>query len=93
VDVGTVWKMSGPVQGQVIAATIKVTRYEPNSQYGFKTTSGPIDARQMFAFEQVEGGTILTTIIELAEPELAKAARQQWDNDLLTLKKLLEAQT
>lgn len=92
VDVGTVWKVSGAVQGQPIAMTIEVTEYEPNSRFGFKTTSGPIDARQVFAFERVEGGTRLTTAIELANPQLAQAARQQWDNDLLMLKKLLEAQ-
>jgi uncharacterized protein YndB with AHSA1/START domain len=92
VDVGTVWNVSGPVQGQLIAVTIEVTRFEPYSQYEFKTTSGPIDARQAFVFEHVEGGTKLTTVLELTDPQLAQPARQQWDKDLLTLKQLLEAQ-
>jgi uncharacterized protein YndB with AHSA1/START domain len=91
VDVGTVWKATGRVQGRPVAGTIEVTKCEPNSRFEFKATSGPIDARQMFAFEPVEGGTKLTTVIELADPQLAQAARQQWDKDLLRLKELLEA--
>jgi hypothetical protein len=91
VDVGTIWKVTGRVQGQPIATTIEVTEYEPNSQFGFKTTSGPIQAQQTFAFEPVAGGTRLATVIELADPELARPARQQWESDLLILKELLEA--
>jgi uncharacterized protein YndB with AHSA1/START domain len=91
VGVGTVWKVSGSVQGQLITVTIEITCFEPYSQYVFKTMSGPIDARQTFAFERVEGGTRLTTVLELADPRLAQPARQQWDKDLLTLKRLLEA--
>jgi uncharacterized protein YndB with AHSA1/START domain len=93
VDVGTVWQLSGSVQGQLITVTIEITRYQPYSQYAFKTTSGPIDAQQSFDFEHAEGGTKLTTVIELADPRLAQPAREQWDKDLLTLKNLLEAQT
>jgi uncharacterized protein YndB with AHSA1/START domain len=92
VGVGTVWKMSGSVQGQLITVTIEIIRYEPHSEYAFKTTSGPIQARQRFTFEQVEEGTKVTTVLELTDPQLAQPARQQWDNDLLTLKRLLEDQ-
>lgn len=92
VDVGTVWRVSAPVQGQLITMTIEITDYEPDSRFAFRTTSGPIQAQQMFAFERVEDGTRLTTVLQLADPQLAQAARRQWDNDLLTLKKLLEAQ-
>jgi uncharacterized protein YndB with AHSA1/START domain len=92
VDVGTIWKVSGQVQGRATGVTIEVTSYEPNKQFGFKTTSGPLQAQQTFAFEPVEGGTRLTTVIELADPELVQAAWQQWERDLLTLKELLETQ-
>jgi uncharacterized protein YndB with AHSA1/START domain len=92
VRVGTIWKLSGPFQGRPIAMTIEVTKYEPNRGFGTKTTSGPIQAQQVFAFEPVAGGTRLAIVIELADPELARAARQQWESDLLTLKELLEAQ-
>jgi uncharacterized protein YndB with AHSA1/START domain len=93
VDVGTIWKVTGQVQGRPMGITIEVAQYETNRQFGFTTTSGPIQARQAFAFVPVADGTRLTTVIELADPELARAARQQWESDLLTLKELLEAQT
>jgi uncharacterized protein YndB with AHSA1/START domain len=91
VGVGTVWKATGEVQGQVITATIGVTTYEPDSQFGFNF-SGPINGRRSFFFEPVADATRLVTVLELANPELAEPARQQWDKDLLRLKELLEAQ-
>lgn len=92
VGVGTTWKVTGRVQDRPISLTIEVTEYESNSRFAFKTTSGPIQAQQAFVFEPVVGGTRLATAIELADPQLAPAARQQWDSDLRTLKELLEAQ-
>ncbi len=92
IDVGTIWKVSGQVQGRPIGITIEVTKYETNRRFGFTTTSGPIQARQEFTFASVADRTRLTTVIELADPELARAARRQWESDLLTLKGLLEAQ-
>jgi uncharacterized protein YndB with AHSA1/START domain len=92
VGLGTVWKGTGQVQGQVITVTVEATTYESNSRFGLNTTSGPIQAQQSFSFEPVEGGTRLTTVLELDNVELAAAARQQWDKDLLILKELLEAQ-
>jgi uncharacterized protein YndB with AHSA1/START domain len=92
VGVGTTWAATGQVQGQPMVVTIEVTRYEPNSRFGFKLTSGPIQAQQAFTFQPVAGGTRLTTVLELADPRMAQPARQQWDNDLLILKRLLETQ-
>jgi uncharacterized protein YndB with AHSA1/START domain len=91
VGVGTVWKATGQVQGQTITVTIEVIRYEPDRQFGFNF-SGPIQGQQTFVFEPIAGGTRLTTVLELANPQLATLARQQWDNDLLVLKEILEAQ-
>jgi hypothetical protein len=36
------------------------------------------------------GGTRLNLVLELEDAELARAAWQQWQSDLLTLKELLE---
>lgn len=91
VGVGTVWEIRGQVQGRTIEAELEVTSYEPNSRFGFKAISGPIDVQQAFTFEPVAGGTRLTTVLDLADPELAAPARKQWDKDLLILKELLEA--
>jgi uncharacterized protein YndB with AHSA1/START domain len=90
VGVGTTWKATGDVQGRRIAATIEVTEHEPNRRFGIETTAGPIEAQQTFVCEPVAGGTRLAVALELADPELAAPARQQWDNDLARLKQLLE---
>ena len=92
VGVGTTWEASGQVQGQRIAVTVEVTEYEPSRRFGIKTTSGPIEARQTFVCEHVAGGTRLAMVLELSDADLAAPARQQWDNDLPILKKLLEGQ-
>jgi uncharacterized protein YndB with AHSA1/START domain len=91
VDVGTIWKVTGQVQGQPIVTTIEVIEYEANRRFGFKTTAGPIQARQVFTFKPVAGGMQLNIVLDLTDPELAPAAKQQWDNDLVALKELLEA--
>jgi uncharacterized protein YndB with AHSA1/START domain len=90
VGVGTVWKATGEVQGQVITATVEVITHEPDSKFAVKV-AGPIEAQQSFVFEPVAGGTRLVMVLELADPELAEPARQQWDKDLPKLKELLEA--
>jgi uncharacterized protein YndB with AHSA1/START domain len=90
VKVGTTWNLAGQVRGQSLMMTIELTEYEPNRQFGFKSTMGPIDARQLFVFEPVHGGTRLNVVLELKDAELARAAWQQWESDLFTLKEILE---
>ena len=91
VRVGTVWKATGEVQGQIITAIVEVTSCEPDRRFAIKV-SGAIHARQSFVFEPVSGGTRLLVVLELDDPELVEHARKQWDKDLLILKQLLEAQ-
>lgn len=93
IAVGTTWDFAGQIQGQPLTMTIEITEYEPNRQFGFKTISGPIQARQVFVFELVGKGTRLKVFLDLANPEMAPPARQQWEKDLLVLKRLLEVQT
>jgi uncharacterized protein YndB with AHSA1/START domain len=87
VAVGTIWRLTGDVQGQSIVVTVEVTEYASNRQFGFKTTSGPIQARDTFTLMPVAGGTKLNFALELADP-----AREQWEKDMRILKELLEAQ-
>jgi uncharacterized protein YndB with AHSA1/START domain len=89
VGVGTTWQASGRVLGEQITVTIEVTAYEPDERFGLRV-SGSIEAEQMFTVEPVADGTRLTVILELADPQLAEPARQQWDGDLRTLKEMLE---
>jgi hypothetical protein len=89
VGVGTTWRVSGEVQGQRLTITLEVTGYEVNRQFGFKTTSGPIEAEDRFTLEPVNGGTRLKLRMRLPA-EIAEPARQQWEISLGKLKALLE---
>ncbi len=91
VGVGTVWEATAQVEGRPMVVTVEATSYERNRRFGIKHVSGAIEVPQVFALEPVEAGTRLVTVLELADPEMAQAARQQWERDLLTLKELLEA--
>jgi uncharacterized protein YndB with AHSA1/START domain len=90
VGVGTTWQASGRVLDEDVTVTIEVTAYEPDERFGLRV-SGSIQAEQMFTVEPVAEGTRLTVNLELADPQLAEPARQQWDGDLRTLKQLVEA--
>jgi len=77
-----------------------VTEYQPNSRYAAETTSGPIPIVETFSFEAGEGGTSVTVAMEgdpagffkLAEPILTRIVKRQMENDVRTLKDLLEVQ-
>lgn len=92
VGVGTEWQATGKVQGATVVVTMEVTAYEPDRRFAF-AFSGAVQGRQSFAFEPVDGGTRLVTVLEVADPQMAAPARQQWDKDLPILKRLLEGQT
>ncbi len=91
VGVGTTWEAAGRVLDEDIAVTIEVTAYDPDVRFGLKV-AGSIEAEQTFAIEPGPDGTRLTVTLELADPQLAEPARAQWDSDLRTLKRLLEAE-
>ncbi len=92
VGVGTVWKATAQGQGRPMVVTVDVTSYELNRQFGITHTSGTIQVPQIFFFRPLAGGTRLVMVLSLADPEMAPPAQQQWDNDLTSLKQLLEAQ-
>lgn len=91
VGVGTTWQASGRVLDQDIAVTIEVTAYQPGRRFGLRV-AGSIQAKETFNIEPIAEGTRLTMTLELADVQLAEPARAQWDDDLSTLKRLLEAQ-
>jgi uncharacterized membrane protein len=78
VDVGTVWKVISDVQGQSLEMTMEVTEYQIDRRFGFRTTFGPVVARDTFTFHPVSGGTRLEFVLELdgVDPAAALAARQ-----------------
>lgn len=73
-----------------ITVAVVATAHEPGVRFGLKV-SGSIQAEQTFTLAQDAGGTRLGVTLDLADPDLAEPARQQWDGDLRTLKQPLEA--
>jgi uncharacterized protein YndB with AHSA1/START domain len=85
--------------GHRIQGTFEVTEYEPNSKYGFKSLSGPLQSFTSFALDIAKGCTRvkLTTqanivnLIELSENVLEKKMKRQFKENLAMLKSILEA--
>src|SRR5215210_8273338 len=78
----------------------RITSIEPNRQFSYRATGGPIpDQRWNNTFEEVSGGTRLTMVLEgapggffrLAEPLIQRAVNRQFRADLGTLKDMLES--
>jgi uncharacterized protein YndB with AHSA1/START domain len=101
VGVGATWTQVTQLLGRRFESTYEVTEYEPNSRYSAKSTSGPVPIEEHLSFETVEGGTKVnlraeveaTGFFKLAAPILTRIISRQVENDVGTLKDLLEAQT
>jgi uncharacterized protein YndB with AHSA1/START domain len=73
--------------------------YEPNERIAFKTTSGPVRLEASYLFEATDGGTRLTSRIEmdasgfmsLAEPLIASGLKREMKTAFHALKHLLES--
>ena len=85
--------------GRRFETPFRITSIEPNRQFSYHATGGPIpDQRWNNTFEEVSGGTRLTLVVEgepggffrLAEPLLERAVQRQFRADLGTLKDMLE---
>lgn len=100
VGVGTTYREVRQFLGKRMESINEVTEYEPNSKFGFKTSSGPIPVEGNVTFESVEGGTRVSVIgqgeaggfFKLAESIVGRMARRQLVADYANLKDLLEAQ-
>ena len=58
--VGTKYIYACRILGRRIESTGEFTAYEPNRRYGWKVTSGPIQAEADYVFESLNGGTRVT---------------------------------
>jgi uncharacterized protein YndB with AHSA1/START domain len=100
VDVGTTMSAVASPLGRRAESTQEVTEYEPNRKFTFKSTSGPVESKDEYTFESVEGGTKVTRVAEaemggffrLAEPIAARMMRRQFETNFANLKDLLETQ-
>ncbi len=98
IGVGTTWRIVGRAFGQGIEAEVEVTEYEPNRKWAQKQ-SGPISAKIRQTYKPVEEGTRVNVALEgelggffkLAEPLLKTMMKRGIENDLATVKDLMEA--
>lgn len=101
VGVGTTSNRVWHLLGRRLEASNVVTEYQPNSRYSAKATSGPVPIEEHLSFEAVQGGTRVTLAVDaeaagffkLAAPILTRIISRQVENDVETLKDLLEAKT
>ena len=100
VGIGSTTREVRQFMGRRMESTFEVTEYEPNSAFGFKSTSGPIPMKGRQTFETVEGGTKVTFVLS-GEPEgafklaaglIKGMAKRQIEADYSNLKDLLESQ-
>ena len=101
VGVGTTSNRVTQLLGRRLESSNVVTEYQPNSRYSAKVTSGPVPLEEHLSFEAVQGGTRVTLAVDteaagffkLAAPILTRIISRQVENDVETLKDLLEAKT
>jgi hypothetical protein len=85
--------------GRRVLGTYEVTEYEPNTKYGYKTLSGPVNSQTSFTFELMDGSTKvnITTKIDSVDflpgdgGVFEKRMKKQMKENLALLKDLLEA--
>lgn len=103
VHVGETVRSTFRFLGRWFDITFEIIEYKPYHYLTIKSISGGVPCVFCYQFEVLEDGrtnvsqdaTIHLTegIMELAEPAIANAVRRQLENDLLTLKDILEART
>lgn len=99
IGVGTTYHEVRQFLGRRIVSDNEVTEYEPNRQWSFKSTSGPLPVEGSYTFESTEGGTSVTmsgqaeagSFFKLADPIVNRMVRRQLEADSANLKDLLEA--
>ena len=97
--IGTLLKSFGYFMGRRIQGILEVTEFETNKTYSFKTSSGPIQLHTTYTFEPARRGTnlLISTQInpgpffKLVDPIVAKEAKKQFAENLVTLKQILES--
>jgi len=99
IGVGTTYRYVSQLLGRRIETDGEITEYEPNSNYSFKSTSGPFPIEGGLALEAAEGGTKVTLAVEadiggffkMAEPLVVRMIKKQFETDVTNLKDILEA--
>ena len=95
---GARFRSIGHLMGNRNLSTFEVTEYEPNKKFGFKTLSGPLRSKTSYAFEMAKGCTKITISTRVSAVDLPrvrfhlleKQLKKQLEEDLATLKNILE---
>ena len=98
VGVGSTQRSTTKFLGREIESTIEITVWDPPNEYTQKVLSGPVPFEANMKFEPKEDGTQIILsgqaefggFFKLAEGLVGKQLEKQLDNDLKSLKELLE---
>ena len=98
--IGTTFRSIGHLLGHRSNSTYEVTEYEPNSKYGFKSLSGPLQSFTIYTFNPAKGYTRVDISmqanvinrVDLNENILEKKLKRQLKDNLAMLKNILEAE-
>jgi uncharacterized membrane protein len=101
VGIGTKDELTVEFAGQKIETTTEVTAYDPPNRYAYKSISGPLPFENTVLFTPAGTGTKVDLILEgepeglfkLAGPVFQPLAKKQLEDQLKTLKKVIEAQS
>jgi hypothetical protein len=96
--VGALFRSIGHLMGRRNLSAFEVTEYEPNSKFGFKSISGPLQSYTSYILESSRGVTKINLstqasvidFFQMDEGKLEKTMRKQSRENLAILKNLLE---
>ena len=99
--IGTAFQSVGHLLGHRSQSTYEVTEYEPNSKYGFKSLSGPLQSFTTYTFNPAKGCTRVDISmqanvinkVDLNENILEKKMKRQLKDNLAMLKNILETES
>ena len=94
----TFFRTFGHLVGRWNLSTFKVTEYEPNERYGFKSLSGPVHSFTSDILDDISGRTRIHIFIQAYAPNffkiteklLEKTMKKQLEENISTLKTILE---
>ena len=99
IGVGTTYRMVNRFLGRRLETEAEVIEYEPDRKYTTRDKSETLPLKAQRIFEAVEGGTLVTFIInvdpsgivKIAAPLVAARAKRSLESDAANLKDLMEA--
>jgi hypothetical protein len=99
IGLGTHFRTVSHFLDRRIEALYEVTEFEPNTCYGFKSVSGPVETHTLYTFAMANAGTRVSLSVQTdpkdsIKPEgviIVKKFKKQYKENLAMLKSILEA--